>query len=218
MKGTPPPIVIKQVKGYCPPTMYFSHDPNNSQDLNNFKVFAERIFHSRVVSCWYQGDEESEAMWKIYGDTGKAIAIRTTVGKLAKALGDEFYGKIARVLYVNYTRVTQEDYGAIMGAHAQNVLLDPIFKRHSYAHEREVRAYTQIKGAKINEPDTYRSHLAPIDYHSMIDEIVVSPFCGEWYVKAVKVVADLFGVGDRIRQSTLISDLAPIYSEIEGAT
>jgi hypothetical protein len=217
-EGYPPPVVLKQVKDHCPPTMYFSHDPSNSQDLNNFKLFAERIFHSRVVSCWYQGNDESEAMWKIYGDTGKAIAIRTTVGKLAKALGDEFNGKIARVLYINYTRVTQEDYRAVMGAHAQNILLDPIYKRHSYAHEREVRAYKQIEGARINEPDTYSSHFAPLDYSSMIDEIVVSPFCGESYVKATKVIAEVFGVGGRVRQSTLISDLAPIYSAIESTT
>lgn len=217
-EGYPPPVVLRQVKNQCPPSMYFSHDTSKLQDLNNFKVFAERIFHSRVVSCWYQGDEESEAMWKIYGDAGKAIAIRTTVGKLAKALGNEFDGKIARVLYVNYTRVTPEDYKAVMGAHAQNVLLDPIYKRHSYSHEREVRAYMQIKDAKINEPDTYKPHLAPVDCSSMIDEIVVSPFCGGSYVNATKAVAMLFGIGDRVRQSTLISDLAPIYSSIEDIT
>ena len=217
-EGYPPPVVLKQLKDHCPPAMYFSHDTSKSQDLNNFKLFAERLFHSRVVSCWFQGDEESEAMWKIYGDAGKAIAIRTTVGKLASALGNAFDGKIAKVLYVNYTKVTHEDYEAVMGAHAQSVLLDPIYKRHSYAHEREVRAYMQIRDARMNEPDTYKSHLAPIDYSSMIDEIVVSPFCGGSYVKATKAIATQFGVGDRIRQSTLLSDLAPLYSKIEGTT
>ncbi|WP_130912688.1 DUF2971 domain-containing protein [Pseudomonas sp. Sample_9] len=215
-EGYPPPIVLKQVKNQCPTSMYFSHDASNSQDLNNFKVFAERIFLSRAVSCWYQGNEESEAMWKIYGDTGKAIAIRTTTGKLAEALGDEFHGKIARVLYINYTKVTQEDADAVMGAHAQNALLDPIYKRHSYAHEKEVRIYMPIKNANIHDPDSYKSQLAPIDYVDMIDEIVVSPFCGGTYLKATKAVATLFGVGDRVRHSTLLSDLAPIYSNIEG--
>jgi len=214
-EGYPPPVVLKQVKAQCPPSMYFSHDAGKSQDLSNFKVFAERLFRSRAVSCWYQDNEESEAMWKLYGDAGKGIAIRTSVGKLAQALGNDFHGKIARVLYVNYNRVTEADYNAIMGAHAQNVLLDPIYKRHSYAHEREVRVYMQIEGAKINEPETYKSYLAPVDYFSMIDEIVVSPFCGESYVKAIKAVATLFGVADKVRQSTLISDLAPIYSNVE---
>lgn len=215
-EGYPPPVVLKQVKNHCPPSMYFSHDASKSQDLSNFKLFAERIFHSRAVSCWYQGDEESEAMWKIYGDMGKAVAIRTTVGKLAEALGNEFHGKIARVLYVNYARVTQEDYEAVMDAHAQNILLDPIYKRHSYAHEKEVRAYIQIPGANINEPSTYKSHLAPIDYSTMISEIVVSPFCSGSYVKATKAVATQYGLGGKVRQSTLLSDLAPIYSSIES--
>ncbi|POD50805.1 hypothetical protein BKM15_18310 [Pseudomonas syringae pv. syringae] len=216
-EGYPPPVVLKQVRDNCPSAMYFSHDANKSKDLNNFKVFAQRIFHSRAVSCWYQGNEESEAMWKIYGDTGKAIAIRTTVGKLANALGNEFDGKIARVLYVNYSKVTQQDYEAVMAAHAQNSLLDPIYKRHSYSHEREVRAYTQIKNAKINDPNTYRPHIAPIDCAKMIEEIIVSPFCGDSYVNATTAVAKLFGLQDRVRQSTLLSDLAPIYSQIESS-
>lgn len=215
-EGYPPPVVLRQVKDQCPSSMYLSHDASKLQDPNNFKVFAKAIFQSRVVSCWYQGDEESEAMWKLYGDAGKAIAIWTTVGKLAKALGSEFDGKIAKVLYVNYTRVTQEDYEAVMGGHAQDVLLAPIYKRHSYAHEREVRAYMQIKDAEINKPDTYKPSLAPVDCFSMIDEIVVSPFCGESYVNATKAVAKLFGVGGKVRQSTLISDLAPLYSHIEA--
>ncbi|MEQ4605286.1 MAG: hypothetical protein ABN489_23170, partial [Pseudomonas amygdali] len=142
----------------------------------------------------------------------------TTVGKLANALGNEFDGKIAKVLYVNYTKFTHEDYKAVMGAHAQNGLLDPIYKRHSYAHEKEVRAYLQIKDAKINKPETYKSYLAPIDCSSLIDEIVVSPFCGGSYVKATKAIATQFGVGDRVRQSTLLSDLMPLYSGIEGTT
>ncbi|MDD1001863.1 DUF2971 domain-containing protein [Pseudomonas sp. TNT2022 ID642] len=215
-EGYPPPAVLKQVKKHCPPAMYLSHDASKAQDLNNLKVFAQRIFHSRVVSCWYQGDEESEAMWKIYGDTGKAIAIRTTVEKLAKALGNEFHGKIARVVYVNYAKTTREDYEVVMTAHAENVLLDPIYKRHSYAHEREVRAYTQIKDAKIDDPSTYKSYLAPIDCASMIDEIIVSPFCGDAYVKATNAVATLFGFENKVRQSTLISDLTPIYSALES--
>jgi hypothetical protein len=214
-EGYPPPVVLNLVKEKCPPTMYFSHEASGSEDLNNFKVFAQRLFHSRVVSCWYQGDDESEAMWKLYGDAGKAIAIRTTVGGLAKALGKDFNGRIARVSYVNYTRLTQADSKAVMNAQKQNALLDPIFKRSSYAHEREVRAYMQIEGAQINDLETYRSHMAAIDCAFIIDEIVVSPFCSASYVKAVKAVARKFGFEDVVRQSSLLSDLEPLYSRIE---
>lgn len=214
-EGYPPPVVLKQVKDQCPSTMYFSHKASGSQDLNNFKVFAQRLFHSRVVSCWYQGNDESEAMWKLYGDSGKAIAIRTTVGKLAEALGKKFDGKIARVKYVNYTHTTQSDYEAIMNAHDQKILLDPIYKRISYAHEKEVRAYMPIEGAQIDNLETYRPHMAPIDCVLMIEEIVVSPFCSNSYVKATKAIARNFGLEEKVRQSTLLSDLKPIYSKIE---
>jgi len=213
-EGFPPPSVLKIVKDRCPPSMYCSDD-SESQDLSNFRVFAKRLFQSRVVSCWYQSNEESEAMWKLYGDMGKAVAIRTTVGKLANAFGSEFEGKIARVRYISYTHTTQTEYDAVMSAYDENALLDPIYKRSSYAHERELRVYMQIKGAQLNDLETYKPHIAPIDCASLIDEIVVSPFCSASYVRATKAVARQFGYEERVRQSTLLSDLEPIYSGIE---
>ncbi|MBK5007323.1 DUF2971 domain-containing protein [Pseudomonas sp. S32] len=215
-EGYPPPAVLKCVKNVCPPSMYFSHDADKLQDLSNFKVFAQRLFKSRVVSCWYQSQDESEAMWKLYGDAGKAIAIRTTVERLAGALGEDFQGKIARVHYVDYVRTTQLEYDVVMGSHVQNTLLDPVYKRSSYAHEREVRVYKGIDGARLDEPETFVSHMAPIDCRLLIDEVVVSPLCSPSYVKAVKAVARQFGLGDAVRQSTLLSDLGPIYRSIEN--
>lgn len=214
-EGYPPPGVLKLVKEKCSNSMFFSNDDSGPQDLSNFKIFAKRLFQSRVVSCWYQGDEESEAMWKLYGDTGKAVAIRTTVGKLADALGSEFDGKIARVRYISYTRTTQTELDAVMSAYDHKAFLDPIYKRSSYSHEREVRAYMQIKGAQLNDLETFRPHMAPVDCASLIGEIVVSPFCSASYVRAAKAVARQFGFEDRVRQSTLLSDLGPIYSRIE---
>ena len=216
-EGYPPPDVLKIVKDKCPPSMVCSNADSGPQDLSNFRIFAKRLFQSRVVSCWYQGDDESEAMWKLYGDTGKAVAIRTTVGKLAHALGADFDGKIARVRYISYTHTTQTEYDAVMSAYDQKAILYPIYKRKSYAHEREVRAYMQIKGAKLDDLETFRPHTAPIDCASLIDEIVVSPFCSASYVRAVKAVARQFGFEDRVRQSTLLSDLEPIYSRIESS-
>lgn len=217
-EGYPPPGVLKVVKDKCPPSMYCSSDDNGSEDLSNFRVFAKRLFQARVVSCWYQGDDESEAMWKLYGDTGKAVAIRTTVGKLANALGNDFDGKIARVRYISYTHATQNEYDAVMSAYDQKAFLDPIYKRSSYAHEREVRAYMQIKGAKLDDLETFKPHTAPIDCASLIDEIVISPFCSASYVRAAKAVARQFGFEEKVRQSTLLSDLEPIYSRIEYST
>lgn len=214
-EGFPPPKVLKIIRDILPSSLYYSEDKQHSQDLSNLKVFFERTFLSSAVSCWYQDEEESEAMWKLYGDSGKAIAIRTTVGNLSHALGDKFEGKIARVRYVNYTKTTYEDAQSIMESQAQNSLLHPIYKRHSYAHEKEVRAYIGINGAKLNDPSTYKSHTVPIDCHTLIKEIVVSPFCGNSYLKAVKAVARAFGLEEKVRQSTLISDLKPIFSEIE---
>ncbi len=72
-----------------------------SIDFNN-EDFKKRL----LVSCWFEGEEESDAMWKLYSGSYKyGIAIKSTVGMLQKALDEQFDNErkvdIARVKYVD---------------------------------------------------------------------------------------------------------------------
>jgi hypothetical protein len=59
-----------------------------------------------AVNCWFLGKSESEKMWKEYADSGKGIAIRSTVSRLATALqitGDyRLISKVGRINYVDF--------------------------------------------------------------------------------------------------------------------
>lgn len=59
----------------------------NRESLNSRvqKLLRNWIF----INCWHINDNESEAMWKIYGDNigNNSVALQTTVGKCLDALG-----------------------------------------------------------------------------------------------------------------------------------
>src|ERR1017187_2968717 len=44
-------------------------------------------FNSRaLISCWHENEGESVAMWKLYVSGREGVAIKTTVGRLERAL------------------------------------------------------------------------------------------------------------------------------------
>src|SRR2546425_8722586 len=45
----------------------------------------EQVF----VNCWYMGNHESDAMWRLYCRSGESVAIRATICGLMKALASE---------------------------------------------------------------------------------------------------------------------------------
>ena len=47
---------------------------------NIYKTVSKGI----TVNCWYANKSESEAMWKLYSDNGKGIAVKTSISSLVK--------------------------------------------------------------------------------------------------------------------------------------
>jgi hypothetical protein len=48
-----------------------------------------RIFKSTLVNCWHQNEFESEAMWRLYSENHKGIAIQTTFQDLVDSIDDQ---------------------------------------------------------------------------------------------------------------------------------
>jgi hypothetical protein len=83
------------------------------------------------VSCWHEGEHESDAMWKLYSGTGQGIAIESTIGQLRRSLDIEQGLQIDRVRYMDFER------DPIEKGHRHYRLF---VKRKSFEHEKEVRA------------------------------------------------------------------------------
>ena len=148
------------------------------------------------VSCWNAVEFESEAMWRLYSRETDGIAIRTVFGRFTDALvGDETV-LASTVQYRDY-RTASIPFG--------NALLPLFHKRMSFQHEREVRAMI-LRIPSQDRPDESKGCYCKVDLAKLLEEIVVAPFAEEWFVDLVRSIAGRYGLGDRVRTSTLSDD------------
>lgn len=87
------------------------------------------------VSCWHMNDVESDAMWKLYVDIGKAVCVQSTFRRLDESLHSCLPGApwpiIGVVRYINH---------ATDIIPSQAILAPYFHKPLEFTHERELRA------------------------------------------------------------------------------
>lgn len=114
-----------------------------------------------AITCWFEFDEESYAMWRIYGRLGESVAIETTVGQLRELLRDQENMRIERVRY----EPLRDD---IID------LRDPFFRKTpEYRFEREIRSvrlFPHAIGSKL-----FNKHVSPVEFDRLINRIIVAP-------------------------------------------
>ncbi|MFS2159217.1 DUF2971 domain-containing protein [Pseudomonas sp. Pseusp122] len=184
---------------------------------NEFKIRAEKIFKGTVVSCWYASNHESEAMWKLYSDLGKGIAVKTTVGRLKKALevGGEKSGDrliyIGKVKYIDFQRDEFEPGECVVDGH-----VSPLLKRKSFEHENEVRAFF-VGDIDVENVNTFQpvSHQVKVDIKELIEDIYISPFASGSFSNAVRSIASRFGFEIELKNSSLLSEAKGVWDFLE---
>ena len=88
---------------------------------------------SILVDCWHRNEYESEAMWKLYADWERGLAVRTTFPDMRESFMCEEDIFIGSVRYIDYE--TEEIDLSFQ--------LEPyITKRKSFEYEQEVRAFS----------------------------------------------------------------------------
>jgi hypothetical protein len=81
------------------------------------------------INCWHQNSSESTAMWKLYAKSNEAIVIRTTFGRLWNALSEDTFLGVVKYIDFDTASIDETPYFNSF-----------LHKRHSFVHEREVRA------------------------------------------------------------------------------
>lgn len=151
------------------------HPDNDSTALDDALAKFEKDIKDSIiitnlrfgVSCWYQGDEENDAMWKLYSSSGQGIAVESTVKQLREAcINDKLV--IDAVRYLNF------DNAPIEKGHRHYGLFQ---KRKSFEHERELRATVLL-----SEKDYGKGKMVKCDLNILMNKIHVSPLL-EAYVK-----------------------------------
>ncbi|NWC96107.1 MULTISPECIES: DUF2971 domain-containing protein [unclassified Pseudomonas] len=179
--------------------------------FSDFRKLTEAVFKGTMVSCWYQSEHQSEAMWKLYSDQLKGVAIRTTVGGLAKSLKEShttdkkvFIGKIKYLDYGN-AELTPQD--CVVDGH-----IVPLLKRISFSHENEVRAFF-VGDANYSNIEVFvpESKHVNVEARKLIDAVYISPYSNAPFANAVKAVCKVFGLECSVTQSDLLGGVDQLF-------
>jgi hypothetical protein len=182
------------------PKIYGEHYEMMKESFAQMRGFMTQHFH---MSCWHEAPEESAAMWDIYQREGRGVAVKTTWAALTASVETERLVYGGRVNYVDYqTSFIPESNGftAFM------------YKRRSFAHEREVRLLT-MTGEKPDpalqeqkfepEPPVVA---VPVNLTRLIDAVYVFPNAPTWIGNLVTKVIERYGYNFPVHQSDLDSD------------
>lgn len=182
-----------------------------------FRPILETVFKSTLVNCWYDSSHESEAMWKLYSEQQKGIAIRTTVRNVTHAfaasppLSGKRLMRMGRVRYIDYADPNLQINDCIVGGQ-----ISPLLKRISYAHENEVRLYTMADVTPQNI-ETFKASgcSLAVNLNSLIQEVYVSPYADSLFGMAVDAVVEAFGLKCPVRKSSLLAGVEGLFDHIE---
>lgn len=179
-------------------TTYLMRDNGQTeQDIAAFIEFSKVWRQQMYVNCWCKSEHESAAMWRLYLQTAEGVAIRTTAGRLAEALGaTPISVGLTEVMYVDYER------------HAYNpgnIFHHYVYKRLSFQHEMEVRAVVWGMEEQ-NQPliEANAPHvLIDVDLSTLIESVQISPTAQPWFADLVQRCAKRYGLDAHVVQSDL---------------
>jgi hypothetical protein len=159
-----------------------------------------------VVSCWFVGESDSERMWREYGSSNEAVAIKSTIGRLARYVlvpTDEHVSHLGLVSYVDHDHHEMSGYEAHQG-HERAFLKDKRF-----AHEHEIRIVTMnikttscasMEGKPYTEEEVAGKYMnnfenpglyVGVHLKCLLVEVVVSPTAQDWFEKLVRRIVEL---------------------------
>ncbi|MGW0327767.1 DUF2971 domain-containing protein [Nocardia sp. NPDC003183] len=156
------------------------------------------------ISCWHRASYESDAMWKLYADEHKGIAICTTPERMRAAFQpfrlspdcDVEQLIAAPVEYIDLTEVRMNDTG---------MLNRFFFKHRAFEWEREFRLAISLRMAEefgVQVPDG-GIHVE-FDLEAFVEKIVLGSTISADERKIVATHVESAGLGDRLQYSTLL--------------
>ena len=158
------------------------------------------------INCWHISNYESEAMWKLYSNTGSGIAVKTNFNsfKLSFVCKEDVH--IGVVKYIDHDKHN-------IPVEIEKFKERFLFKRKSFEYENEMRA--MVLGLPDESPSRLNAYSTgkyfEVDLAKLIKEVIVYPFAPEWFLQLVDAVTRRYK--DRatfhIRKSDL--DKEPIF-------
>lgn len=187
-----------------------------SVDRNIMRDRCAKIYRHNLkrfyISCWTERDVDQDNMWNAYIPDPlkrkKAVAIKTTVAKLKKALHKNLgLFAITRVKYVDLDTHKIENVDFLAGGMYSLACYMLKLKSKNYEDDREIRLISDnlmtnrtqwykagvmsllgIEKFDYNAEAEYNATSASLDLNDFIDEIIVSPTSEDCFIDEVKGV------------------------------
>lgn len=180
----------------------FSVDPRYAEPGFGEKAFEE-LRRLTKVSCWHRASYESNAMWQLYADSSKGVAVRTNAERIRAAakpfrLKPEYGHEELWAGNVNYVDLLKERLRVDM--------IDRFWYKHmAFAWEREFRLAVSVCTAEefgVQVPE----HGVKVEFEvpQLIERIYLGPSLSEADVVAIRHAAKAHGLEDRIRVSSML--------------
>jgi hypothetical protein len=167
----------------------------------DYEQFKRRMRESVFINCWHRNQDDSAAMWALYGKSECAVALTSTVGQLADTVAGiaEHKISIARVEYVKHWSDPKldvsPDYTRIFA-----------YKTKAYEYEKEVRVIID-RTRDAPTPDLRQPGIVvPIEAGRLLRSIVIAPDAPPWFESLVRQSAQRYGVRAPVRRSKLATD------------
>ena len=168
--------------------------------VKNLYEFEKKQKALNCVNCWNKKDNESAALWKIYSDFSKGIMIKSSIGRLIRAL--EIAKKdvsLSEIRYIDYDVDIMPD---------GNSSFPFLHKQKAYSYEDEVRLIYNIIPEEGLEYDwaieeVQEGIYIEVDLAELIDEIVIGPYSPKWYTNIIQDIASKYGLNKAIVKSAL---------------
>jgi hypothetical protein len=178
----------------------------------NYEQFKRRMRQSVYINCWHRNQDDSAAMWALYGKSDCAVALTTTVGQLSDTLREadtEHEAWIARVEYVKHWSDPKLDISPPSASgSASDYARIFAYKTKAYEYEKEVRVIIDHTAgphaATCGEPEA--GLLVPVDATRLLRSIVIAPDAPPWFEKLVRQSALRYGIRAPVRRSKLAAD------------
>lgn len=185
--------------------------------MPNFSKAYEEVKFKSYALCMHANEYESAAMWKLYGNYGETIALKTTVGKLKQSLGNQESLWFGSAIYGISNDELKSFYNKNRNRNEVINLspLEPLFlKRPSFEHEKEYRTiYSDAKtfftenANNKNIQDLKKSQplikKIDCDVECLIDELLIYPEASSWVLEAINATIKSFGYKIKAKKSDL---------------
>lgn len=154
--------LLKNIKKRYPDKDFNTLDDSQKKLRETAKEGLNIVNRRFGVSCWHKNEYDTEAMSKLYSNSGQGIAIESTVKRLREAILNKDHVIIDSVRYLDF------DKDPIDKGHRHYGLFQ---KRKSFEYEKELRATVLLE-----ESDYGNWMFVTCDLNSLINNIHVSPF------------------------------------------